>query len=684
MATFNLQKNFESLNSSDRLYASYGLPDLNGKSGNANGEVFITCPFCSENRKERNQSKKCCSVNVKTGMWRCHHCGETGHVQTKKEYQDYIDSLSSKGRRIEKERSSAPTVRKEYKRPTWTGNFCAGTVALADNPIPEQQTVLEYLTQQRQLPLEILKKAKVTIPYLNINNQHAWCVCFNYFDRGVYMNWKARTLDKQFTSFTGGESIPYNIDSILRQPICYITEGEMDTLSMMAAGFPETISVPNGGKSHLDWMDKYYETHFSDKQTIYLASDMDKVGMEMMQEAIRRLGYERCMMICWDDGCKDANDELIRHGAEGIRRCVANAMPVPMSGILTTRSSTVERNLDLLFEQGLGAGNYIGLEEADKKFRLEAGRFVVVTGRPGEGKSEFVDEVALRLSLLYDWKTAYFTPENTPIEYHLAKLISKLSGFPFKNNGKLTPAIYEGCKTWLNNNVCHILPDVHLSDPIRSVNQEGPSNREKIEQFFSSYRKDNDNFYLDDILDVAREAVQRRGVRQIIIDPFNSIDRDPKHKDLSIHDWALYVCNACRNFANHYGCLVYLVAHPRKVDRAVFDGKKRRVEMNDIAGSADFGNKCDYCIVVDRDDDIPVVNIYVDKVKFKQNGSRSQFTLHYDNVSGRYVSCTLRKLPADPLDPNAKPKYQKDIDWNFFNQRWVDENGQVIIRTYIA
>jgi hypothetical protein len=31
------------------------------------------------------------------------------------------------------------------------------------------------------------------------------------------------------------------------------------------------------------------------------------------------------------------------------------------------------------------------------------------------GKSEFVDEIAMRLLLRHDWKVGYFSPENTPL-----------------------------------------------------------------------------------------------------------------------------------------------------------------------------------------------------------------------------------------------------------------------------
>lgn len=54
-------------------------------------------------------------------------------------------------------------------------------------------------------------------------------------------------------------------------------------------------------------------------------------------------------------------------------------------------------------------------------------------------------------------------------------------------------------------------------------------------------------------------------------------------------------------FAVQHNCLVVLVAHPRKMNRNPVTNTTPRVEMYDINGSADFFNKADYGIVVERD-----------------------------------------------------------------------------------
>ena len=70
-----------------------------------------------------------------------------------------------------------------------------------------------------------------------------------------------------------------------------------------------------------------------------------------------------------------------------------------------------------------------------------------MTGRPGDGKSEFTDELVLRLCLRHEWKIAFFSPENMPIAYHLHKLAEKLTGHRFTPGPGMTEALYG--RQWL-------------------------------------------------------------------------------------------------------------------------------------------------------------------------------------------------------------------------------------------
>ncbi|MBQ0046818.1 MAG: toprim domain-containing protein [Prevotellaceae bacterium] len=570
----------------------------------------------------------------------------------------------------------------------------------------DAQPLINYLTENRKLNIDLLQKYRVTIPYGSFADPSSTsdskagysqqrCISFNYFDRGGYINYKYRTIDKRFSLLFKGELIPYNIDSLIGKPVCYITEGEFDALTLIQCGYLETISVPNGAQKNLSWLDRFVETHFEDKKRIVLALDSDEKGIMLRNELIRRLDSERCQLVKWKADCKDANEVLMRYGEDAVRECIKAACDIPLIGIQT--ANDVRDELQQLFEHGMQRGASVHMGEFDNLMTFETGRYMVVSGRPGDGKSEFIDELCLRLCLYHDWKIAYFSPENVPITYHLRKLCEKLTRYPFQESKRMTTQLFNACVHWLSENVCHILPGYGEDGIVYGISESqkfGISetlnfNTSENQKFRSSdIHPTNDSNTLDNILEIAHLAVARRGVRILVIDPLNRIEQDMQDGKSELQ-WYSHVNNTLSRFARRHKCLVILVAHPRKVNRANLDGKKRRVEMNDINGSADFGNKADYCLIVDRDDDLQVVTIFVDKVKFKHLGTRGKCYLHYDKISGRYVPCTLREInlvssqlskPCTTIvQNNSGTKFEKTIDWTNFQTTWINEEGMRIL-----
>lgn len=153
----------------------------------------------------------------------------------------------------------------------------------------------------------------------------------------------------------------------------------------------------------------------------------------------------------------------------------------------------------------------------------------------------------------------------------------------------MTEALYGQAVGWLDRNVSHILPD-------------------------------DGSYGIDHILEKARQVVRRKGVRILVIDPMNRLEQrlEPGQTEM---DYITDTLNKLGRFATRNQCLVILVAHPRKVNRNEKDGTLRRVEMNDINGSANFANMSDFCLVVDRNDTKQIATIYIEKVRFKHLGS---------------------------------------------------------------
>lgn len=128
-------------------------------------------------------------------------------------------------------------------------------------------------------------------------------------------------------------------------------------------------------------------------------------------------------------------------------------------------------------------------------------------------------------------------------------------------------------------------------------------------------------------------------MRILVIDPLNRLDQQLESGQTELM-YITSLLGKLGRFAAQHKCLVILVAHPRKMNRNTATGELRRVEMNDINGSANFGNMSDYCLCVNRDDAKQLVTVYIDKVRFKHLGSgytHAKFV--YNRINGRYWPC---------------------------------------------
>ena len=605
-----------------RNFAKLGI-DLRGHSA---GKVKTWCPWCQKKGERTHLKDKSLSVDIDSGLYYCHYCQAKGCVE-----EEGLDRKE----KVKEKRVKRPSGG-NFVRPEWKAEFLT---------MPEE--AYEWLEGVRGISRQTLYRMKVTAQYevdkeaskeAGVEKVVLW-IHFNYFEDGQLVNVKSRTVDKRFRMVAGAELIPYNIDALLGRRVCYITEGEMDALAMRECGFEEVTSVPSGGNSNLTWMDRFAESHFEDKERCVLCMDDDTVGRHLTAELVRRLGAERCWLVRWSEGCKDANEELMQHGADSVRQCVEAAELIPVEGVFT--AADLQEDLRTLFLNGMQRGAETGWLNMRGKLTFEPGRFVVVTGRPGDGKSEFVDELCLRLALHHDWRVAYFSPENVPIVYHLRKLSEKLTGFRFEHVGRMTDELYQGVTAWLAENVTHILPA-------------------------------DDAYTLEAILERARQLVLRRGIRILVLDPLNRIEQRLEAGQTELQ-YISSLLNTLVRFAQQHRVLVILVAHPRKVNRANIDNSRRRVEMNDINGSSDFGNKADYCFVVDRDDPNELTTVFVDKCRFKHLGDRGEFHFHYDRQTGRFYPCDI----AGDNDPTAPKGHSTRVRW--WNIRWVDEQGRGIL-----
>lgn len=108
-----------------------------------------------------------------------------------------------------------------------------------------------------------------------------------------------------------------------------------------------------------------------------------------------------------EKGCKDANEYLLKYDLPRLRQQVEQAAEIPLEGVFCPMDEW-DTLMDIYYN-GMPEGADTGLENLDRLIKFERGFVLTVTGVPGSGKSEFVDEIAMRLLLRHDWKVGYFS-----------------------------------------------------------------------------------------------------------------------------------------------------------------------------------------------------------------------------------------------------------------------------------
>tara|TARA_R110000772_G_scaffold5361_1_gene19244 strand:+ start:1404 stop:3110 length:1707 start_codon:yes stop_codon:yes gene_type:complete len=545
------------------------------------GKTQGICPLCSSDRKAANKKAKCASYDWERGLGTCHNCDTSFQLHT---YQ-------RKG-----------ASEKIYVRP-------------GVDTIMEVDTKVEEWFKSRGISKTTLDNLRVSegMEWMPQTGQSENTIRFNYFMGDQLINIKYRDGRKNFKLFKGAEKIFYNINSVVGYDFCIIVEGEMDVLAFHEAGVKNVISVPNGAtlnSNNLDYLDNCID-YFEDKTKIVLAVDADEAGQSLRQEFIRRLGAEVCFLVDFN-GCKDANEYLLEHGAKELIKVIDSAVQVPLEGVSTLKD--VEDELKDFVINGFKPGFQIGIDNFDKIFSTYTAQFITVTGIPSSGKSDFVDQMVVGYNKNYQWKTAFASPENHSVYLHAHKLMRKVWGAMPKSS-EIDGAKWKEVTEHVNDNFFFI---------------------------------DMDKYNLDAVLRKGAELVKRKGIKCLVIDPFNKVRQADASGDVNVY--TLEYLSKIEVFAKKYDVLVIVVAHPTKMYKDK-DGKMEEPTMYNIKGGGEWYDASYHGLLVHRDYEANTTKVKVLKVKFQnlgQNGAEAHFT--WEPRSGSFIPAAVAQDSPMPWD----------------------------------
>ena len=561
----------------------------------------IACPSCSETRKKKREKTLSVTVNPDgTKLYFCHHCGEGGSIFRKKEYF--------------KKESNVTRIQPR---------------ATVDESAIKNFFNSRGILWSQDIDLPVISGKRYFNGFGELD-----AVGFVYGDQSQpsaikwrAINQKAFTQEGAARHFYGIEFIPDDAKELI------IVEGECDALALASAGIA-AVSCPNGapqmvsGKSFSPEDDNKFSYIWEARELIdrcdkiILATDNDKAGHALAEEIARRIGRAKCWAINYPAGCKDANEVIQQHGVEALKDVVSKSQPLPLKGVYSAKSYI--QDVQDIFAKGVGSGESTGIASVDDLFTIAEGQLSVVTGVPSSGKSEFVDQIMVNLAQNCSWKFAVASFENPP-HFHIAKLSEKIVG----------KAFFEGEAERMTNK--------ELTDCSNFIDKH----------FVFLDSRDGAVSTIDSIIDRAKQAVMRLGIRGLVIDPYNYIEKNTQSDESQSISSMLTKVTA---FAKAHGVHVWFIAHPAKMYPRE-DGSMPIPTGMSISGSAAWFAKADLGVTVHRVGDDTEIHCW--KSRFKWIGKQGAVPLAYDKSTGRYSEWQSEQQDF------VNPKHWTEIDVDF-------------------
>jgi twinkle protein len=592
------------------------------------------CPKCSDSRRKRED--RCVEMQRTTDgyIYKCHHCGDGDGVKIGDGSEEYRPENYLK--------NSQPN----YQKPVQPKRIYTRPARVA--PISAYSPQFLAFFKSRGISAETLQKCNVgeTKHYFGEIKGEALAAQFPIEYDGELYAYKYRCITHKTFAITKDSELVLIGSNALTQarkegrdvPTLYIVEGELDLLSLYEFGIIDginniAVSVPNGTNS-LGCLQKHIENGDFDKvQKIAILSDSDAAGVKMREEIARRVGRERCSFASYPEGCKDANDVLMRMGGGGAIKLYL----APLDGIKTLEDE--EQNVWAIRDNGYEVYKKIGIAALDEHITWSlGGQLTIVSGAPNSAKTDFIFSVALRLAHYHDAKIGIMSPEAGDTAEIFDALIKMYVGMLTSHRDPLGRAGVVG----VMSDELFVAAQLFISEHI----------------YIYSCKSDIDT---DDFLQKGKAMVARYGVNMLICDPYNHLSDAYEGKEAKRGQMqSTYLNNnlqKIRAWGDENSVHVILVPHPKSLQ--VFE---RMADYGQINGGAAWANKAHNVILLNRlfqnavsqaridlaqkiGDDVQnerlgdYVEVVVRKVKKRYAGRTGELRLAYDKYTGAFGEC---------------------------------------------
>lgn len=377
-----------------------------------------------------------------------------------------------------------------------------------------------------------------------------------------------------------------NIDVF--EPV-YLVEGEIDCLTMEMVG-KVAASVPSAGAKLTPEM----KDMLMKASCVILAGDADRTGSSYMQKLWQELG-ERCYLLTWPEGCKDANDCLIKHckGDKQLFRATveeltAKAKSQPMPSVYSLQEVMKSGDDSVLSDHP--DRMRFPWTQVDSMVNIMPGDVVGINAtNSGMGKSTWVLQWTMFNAKKYGRTIINFQTEMRPAEIATmvtAQTLRKDRNFLTGEDKKLAAKDLSGVEYYVG------------ADPVLSD--------------------------INAVLDLLEAAIKRLSPYAVVLDHFHHLTVGMNNES-QIQSAAM---TRIKSIAEVYKVVFVNVGQPRKATQQT---KAKQIHLSDAKGSGAWGDASNAVITLHRDlnkSDDPTMTkgVYEDKVLVKLLKGRSMGT----------------------------------------------------------